>query len=86
MLPQVPRSSQVHDPWVVEWCCSGGQRGLFHIQNLSGAIKSNRKFFSGRAADPWLIIGVFDNAEGAYTFSDTLIERRDAGRQDEVQP
>lgn len=69
--------------WVVEWCSSGDQKGIFHIQNLGDTLRTNLGVFFGiaaaRYASPWIIVGVFASADEAHEFSTKLQVAQDQG-------
>jgi 5-methylcytosine-specific restriction endonuclease McrA len=66
-------------PWVVQWCCTGEQKGTFHIDTLGCAIRSNLGVYAGihaaRYVSPWIILGVVPTASEASRLADMLRTR-----------
>lgn len=74
--------SRTIGPWIIEWCCSGDQRGLFNIDSLRAHIERNCDVFLGhespRFITSWIVMGIFPSQAEASRYCDQLTEQQES--------
>ena len=70
-------------PWVLEWCCIGDQKDLFHIYTLDDHIRRNFEALLGitdaQYIASWIILGVFRTHTEANQYYRLIRENMDEG-------
>jgi hypothetical protein len=63
-------------PWIVEWCSTGEQKGVFLVDTLNCYIRRNLGVFIGaedaKEITPWIILGVFRTSTEAREYLNLL--------------